>query len=211
MIVNSSIKLAFHLPTQKIIHIQYAENGLSCNCECFDCKEKLEAIQGEIRDWHFRHNSNKNCNGGQETALHQLGKQILLDNNQITIPVYGIINYSNPIAEQEFYSTRPDVTAIFNEQNIYFEIAVSHFVEKDKETFYATGQHRCVEIDLSNADMTSYEKIKSIILIETNNKKLFGWKQPQNKQDADSSLVGKLALGTLLLLFVGWLFGGRRR
>jgi hypothetical protein len=207
---NTSIKLAYHIPTNKVIHVDTADNGKACKCECLKCKEKLIAVQGDIRKKHFRHDINPNCNGAQETALHQLGKQILVDNNKISIPKYGIINYLNPIAEKEFYSTRPDVTADYNELNIYFEIAVKHFVEKDKEAFFSTGQHKCVEIDLSDAEIASYEGIKYLVILETSNKKLFGWDQPQNSRRTGDNLLGKIAIGALLLLIVNWIFGSKR-
>ena len=207
---NTSIKLAYHTPTSKVIHIDTADNGKACNCECLNCKEKLIAVQGDIRDKHFRHNINLNCNGSQETALHQLGKQILVDNYQIVIPRYGAINYLNPVAEKEFCSTRPDVTATYDHENIYFEIAVKHFVEKDKETFFTTGQHKCVEIDLSDSETASYEKIKHLVLLETSNKKLFGWDQPQNLEQTSDNWFSKITIGVLLLLIANWLFGDKR-
>ena len=211
MTLNTSTKLAYHLPTQRIIHIDKADNGLGCNCECTECHEKLEAAQGPIRDWYFRHDNNKNCKGGQETALHQLGKQILIDNNQIAIPKGVTIDYSDAIAEKAFYSTRPDVTAIYNGLNIYFEIAVNHFIEKDKESFFRNGQHKCVEIDLSKADTTSFENIKHLVLKETNNKKIFGWEQKKSEVQTGDNWFVKITIVALFLLFVSRLVGGRRR
>jgi len=212
MTANTSIKLAFHIPTSKVIHIDNADNGKACKCECLKCKEKLIAVQGDIRDEHFRHNTNIICNGSQETALHLLGKQILLENNQITIPKWGTINYSDASIEKKFDSTRPDVTAIYNEQNIYFEIAVKHFIEKDKENFFTTGQHKCVEIDLSDADTTSYEKIKNLVLCQTSNKKIFGWKELLKHTDDNwfEKIVIFALIGTLIVSFSNWLSSKRR-
>lgn len=211
MTLNTSIKLAYHLPTNKVIHIDVADNGKACNCECIKCKEKLIAVQGDIREKHFRHDINPHCNGSQETALHQLGKQIIVDNSYITIPKYGTINYFDPIAEKEFFSTRPDVTGIYDSQNIYFEIAVRHFVEKDKETFFNSGQYKCIEIDLSTADSMSYDRIKYLVLSEVSNKKLLGWERPQSSESSEGNWFGKIALGALLILILRWLFGKRNR
>jgi hypothetical protein len=210
MTTLQSTKLAYHLPTQMVIHIDKAENGLACNCECTECKERLEAVQGQIREWYFRHDSNTKCRGGQETALHQLGKQILVENNQIAIPEKGLINYSSPIAEKGFYSTRPDVTAIYNEKKIYFEIAVSHFVEKEKEAFFTDGQHKCVEIDLSDADATSYDHIKNLVLFETTNKKLFGWDRSNTVETNDGGIF-KFAFGAFLLFILYQIFGRQKK
>ena len=90
-------------------------------------------MQGEVRTKHFRHHININCKGAQETALHDLAKQILVDNLQIAIPAYGVISYSNPIPEIALEKRRPDVTATFDGKPIYFEIFVSHAIEEDKE------------------------------------------------------------------------------
>jgi len=211
MIVNTAIKLAYHTQTAKVIHIDHAENGRACQCECMKCNEKLIAVQGDIRVKHFRHDKNPDCDGSQETALHQLGIQILVENNQIAIPIIGLIDYSNAIEEKKFYATRPDVTAIYREQSLYFEIAVNHFMEPDKDLFFTTGHHKCVEIDLSAADTFSYEKIKNSVLIETSNKKLLGWEQVQISPPPIHNWIGKIAIGTLFLLIVDWVFNRPRR
>jgi hypothetical protein len=210
MTVNSSIKLAYHIPTEKIIHIDNADNGKDCKCECLECKGELIAVQGDERDYHFRHDPNNNCNGFQETALHQLGKQIIIENNQITIPKIGQINYSNTFSEKEFDRIRPDVIAIYNQKHIFFEIAVKHFIEKDKQDFYTNGQYKCIEIDLSEADLNSYEKIKSLILNETYNKKLFGWKEIENSERKAinwfSSLIDDIIVGALVFVILGFFY-----
>jgi hypothetical protein len=202
---NSSVKLAYHRATDKILHIDNAKNGRSCDCECIACKENLIAVQGEVREKHFRHDINQNCLGAQETALHQLGKQIVIEQNQIEIPGHGMINYSEAIAEKKLYSTRPDVTAIYNHQEIYFEIAVKHFIEKDKALFFITGNHKCVEIDLSSAETDTYKKIEHLVIYESKNKKLYGWKEFIPEQSNDNWIV-KIVFA-LILGFIGrWIW-----
>jgi competence protein CoiA len=202
-------KLAYHIDTKKIIHVDQAGNGLACGCECIKCEERLEAIQGEIRDWHFRHHKNKECTGSQETALHQLGKQILIDNNEILIPEIGPITYTNPVAEKGFYSTRPDVTAVYNGHNMYFEIAVTHFVEKNKETFFKNGSYKCIEIDLSTTNVDSFEEVKRLVLIETSNKKTWGF-EIQKTTDTKSWNYGKLLLIAGIFIGLWYFIFGRR-
>lgn len=208
---QTTIKLAYHTLTGKIIHVDKSENGKSCNCRCLECNENLLAIQGDIRDNHFRHETDVLCNGSQETALHQLGKQILLENNQINIPKYGIIKYSDAVEEKEFSSIRPDITARFDDQNIYFEIAVNHFIEQEKKSLYVNGQRRCVEIDLSNADLVSYEEIQNRVLNEIKNKNLFGWETPADSQHIDDDLFSKILFGIGLFLIGRWLFKREKR
>jgi hypothetical protein len=169
------VKIAFHLPTQKFIHIDNASNGLSCQCECLKCNERLEAIQGEVRTKHFRHHINVNCEGSQESALHELGKQILVDNFQIAIQNRGTITYSNAIAEKRLEIIRPDVSATFEGQPIYFEIYVSHAVDSGKQNFFTDRKYKSVEINLSNCTTTSFEQIKKIVLEQTENQTVFYW------------------------------------
>ena len=170
--MSNIVRIAFHVPTQKFIHIDKASNGRSCDCECLKCNEKLDAIQGEIRTKHFRHSTNLNCEGSQESALHELGKQILVDNSKIAIPKHGIINYSNPVPEKRLEIKRPDVSATFKDEQIFFEIYVSHAVDEGKEKFYLSKKHRSVEIDLSGCVDSTFGEIKNSVLCKLSNKKV---------------------------------------
>jgi len=210
--MTNTIKIAFHSPTKRFMHIDNAENGLSCNCECYKCNERLEAIQGKIRTNHFRHHTNVNCKGSQETALHEFGKQILIENSQIAIPEHGTISYSDPEEEKQFERIRPDVSAIYNGQQIFFEILVTHPVGRDKESFFIYGKHRSVEINLSGALNSTYEEIENIVLHETSKKRLIYWekKEPVKakineqkiKQD-NSSLIEQLLKFFVVIVFIG--------
>ena len=214
--MTNSIKLAYHNPTKQIVHIDKASNGINCDCKCIICEEQLEARQGPVRDWHFKHHKNPHCSGGQETALHQLGKQILVANSgklPIAIPGHGRIEYSNAVAEKELSSTRPDVTAIFGGKEIYFEIAVTHFVEPEKEDFFIREQHTCVEIDLSEISTESYEEIENVVLNHTENKKIIFWEKEIEKE-SDNSWIDKWVIAAAGFFFIRFLirsFGGRRR
>jgi len=207
------VKIAFHLPTQKFIHIDNASNGLSCECICLKCNERLEAIQGKIKTKHFRHYTNLNCEGSQESALHELGKQILVDNYQITIPKYGIINYSNPVAEKRLETKRPDVSAIFEGQQIFFEIFVSHAVDSSKKEFFIEKKYKSVEIDLSNCKTTSFKEIKRLVLEELYNKKVFYWTDDtiiETEKPNDNNQILQLILGIFAFIGLVRLFSKRR-
>lgn len=202
--MSNIIKIAFHLPTQKFIHIDNASNGLSCNCECLKCNERLEAIQGEVRTKHFRHHTNLNCEGSQETALHELGKQILVDNYEIAIPKHGTIKYLNAVAEKRLETKRPDVSATFDGQQIFFEIFVSHAVDNGKEKFFIDKKYKSVEINLSDCTASSFEEIKKLVLYETINKKVFYWTdetlietEKQKAKQSDNSWIGQLLAGVI--------------
>lgn len=179
------IKIAYHPTTNKFLHIDNAENGLACNCVCWKCNERLEAKQGEIREKHFSHHTNLNCEGSQETALHEQAKQILVNNLQLNVPEHGRVTYSNPVAEKILEQFRPDVSATYDGMPIYFEVFVSHAVDSGKEMFFKLGKYRSLEIDLSNCTTTSFDEIKKLVLEEINNKKVFHWPKQIAEQDND--------------------------
>jgi hypothetical protein len=157
----------------------------------------LEAIQGVERTWHFRHNTNKNCTGSQETALHELGKQILVNNNQIAIPDHGTITYSDPITEKQFGDIRPDVSANYDGQQIFFEINVTHAVDKEKETFFKKGKHKSVEIDLNRGLTANYDEIQKMVLTEIENKKVVYWEEGQPNETNRNNTWINVTLGVI--------------
>jgi hypothetical protein len=171
--------------------------------------ERLEAIQGEQRAKHFRHHKNLNCKGAQETALHELGKQILIAHSQLAVPNYGVIDYVNAISEKRLENIRPDVTAIYNREAIYFEIFVSNAVDSGKEKFYKTLKAKSLEIDLSKCEFNSYESIRYNVIDNIKNKKVLYWeeklKDSRIPAEGKGSWIGrnwKLLLSILALIFL---------
>ncbi|HEX5001541.1 MAG TPA: hypothetical protein VFW78_03520 [Bacteroidia bacterium] len=202
------IVIAFHPSTSRFIHIDEASNGLSCNCVCIQCNEKLEAIQGNKRKRHFRHHVNTNCVGAKETALHELGKQILVENNRINIRNHGIITYSNAIAEKRLEKYRPDVTAFYEGQPIYFEIFVSHAVDKEKAKFFSDNKIKSLEIDLSKSLTANFDEIKQMVLEKTQLQTVFYWEDiselPLIDRKYDVRFFESLILFLVILLaFIG--------
>ena len=183
-----AVKIAYHSASKEFIHIDNAQNGLNCGCVCKQCDEPLEARQGQVRDWHFKHHINVNCTGSQETALHELAKQILVRNGSIEIPKYGRISYSEAFAEKKLEQIRPDVSAIYNNQPIYFEVFVSNAVDLGKEKFFKMGKHRSLEIDLSGCTTSSFKEIEELVIDKTNNKKVFFWEdEPVEMLESETS------------------------
>lgn len=188
---DSIIKYALHQLTDKPVFINDAANGLACNCKCEKCNERLEAIQGKVNEWHFRHHKDTNCFGGQETAIHKLAKQIIVDNLQILIPDEALA-YSQARQEERFGSIIPDVTVFANEETVYFEIAVTNPVDTLKENFYTSGQHKSIEIDLTNIPHdTTPQELKEMVLQQVDNKRKIFWtvKQVQVFEEAKNNLI----------------------
>ena len=175
------IKYAFDKPTLKPIYIDNAVNGLECNCICAECGLSMLAIQGKSenhREWHFRHKIDSNCNGGPETILHKIAKQIIFENSEMTIPKYGIIKYSECKLEEKYESIIPDVSAKFEDQKIFFEVAVTHLNEPGKRNFYKEKELKSIEIrlDVKYAESTP-EIIKDLVLNNVENKEIVFWEK----------------------------------
>lgn len=89
------IKLPFGLRNEKLIHISQlteTERGEKCNCICPNCKKPLSAKMGEIRQYHFAHQADSQCNISLALAigLLQFAKEIIQANNEILLPGWKI-------------------------------------------------------------------------------------------------------------------------
>jgi hypothetical protein len=169
---DTIIKYALDNKTNKLVFIDHASRQLH---QCLRCECDLVTVKGEARkkEWHFRHKVDSDCLGGQETVIHKLAKQIIVDNSQILIPDENLF-YSKARQEERLNSIIPDVTVFSNGQNIYFEILVTHRVDSLKETFYKVGQYKSIEIDLSNISYhTSPEELEELVLKTAKRRKIF--------------------------------------
>ena len=71
------ITFGWHVPTQRMVTVREVANGRDCNCVCIACGTRLQARQGEIRNWHFAHDSEIQCQGAAEAAIHHMAKQLI--------------------------------------------------------------------------------------------------------------------------------------
>ena len=159
--------------TNKIVPIVDAERGLACNCICDKCLKPLIAAKGDSNEWHFRHYEKSNCNGGQETALHKLAKQLLCEGSILELKNYGKIFYNDAQSEIPFREIVPDVTAKINGENFFVEIYVTHAIGTDKESFYKNGYHKSIEINLRNYIFISVDKLRDDIFNSENCRVIF--------------------------------------
>lgn len=75
----------------KLVHIDSVSNGILCNCICPNCKERLIARHGDIREHGFAHQSHKrkaNLKMCYEVTLFKLAEQILINSKLIYTPSY---------------------------------------------------------------------------------------------------------------------------
>ncbi len=80
------VKLPYGLKDNNLISIDEVESGLSCDCICPACEKQLIAKKGKINIHHFAHYKTTDCNGGLETALHILSKDIIASQKTFTTP-----------------------------------------------------------------------------------------------------------------------------
>lgn len=171
---------AIDVQTRKIRHVDQVVKGRACNCICFKCEDPLLAMKGEIRQHYFKHDSINNCDGAQESALHKLAKQILVDSPGIQLPGIGEVRYQGGQLEKGFEGFIPDVSAkLESDLPIFFEIFNTSKVTLAKYNFYKTGQHKAIEINMKHCPLNSFEEIQQFIVQDIASKNIIFW-EPEN-------------------------------
>ncbi len=187
------------------VHVQNAKNGLSCNCVCYKCSERLEAVQGK-RDWHFRHSNKSNCLGSVETALHQFAKLLLYASTSIETKK-KIIHFTDPRLETVIDEYRSDVCVTYDNAKLHFEVVVYHDLEPRKRAYYQSNGINCIKIDLSNPDLLTAqpEQIRNAVIQDKGNKEFIHWNEDKvTEKHQTSSENNKWLFG--LGIFIGSLF-----
>lgn len=202
--MGATIKLAKESSTQCVKHINDVERS-SNEFICVGCGNEMIVVKSVARkrDWHFRHKTETDCNGARDKALHDFAVQILLESEKITIKKNLSINYSNPRKEVSVLGKRSDVTALYNERDIHFEVFVTHDLDKEKIALYQKNEILCVKLDLSELyDLPlPPNEIRNKVLNYFNNKTLVYWPSglSENSSDSDNSIL------LALFAFVGFI------
>lgn len=216
--------LFFGIKEGKLKHISEVENGLECNCVCPACSNILIAKNlGKIRVKHFAHSGNE-CKFGSQTAVHIAAKEILEKIKKIRVPeikvfwnqdqlngnysfvpfnkYYNVtekqyINIDSVILEKKLHDFIPDVVIISNDIKIIIEIAVTHFVGREKLEKIVNSNISTIEIDLSQyKNSFDYNELENMI-IENIDKKNWLYSYPEeamnntNRQSNKSNLFEK--------------------
>lgn len=143
----------------RIVHVRElpkSRNGAKCDCICVECKGSLEACQGDVNEWYFRHQSKTDCKGGPMTALHILAQELLCGDRTIKIKG-GEVSYSKAVKEWRIPESgfRADVggTKVDSSQFL-IEIYVTKKLTDDEEKvrFIRERQIQSIEIDLSKVN-----------------------------------------------------------
>lgn len=189
-----------------LVHVSEVVRGLACECTCFECGEIVLAKKGEIKEHHFAHASNKDsCFINPESVLHKYGKQIITESLGLMLPAPPDSEtepswwvFDRIIPEFHLGLIRPDLVAYTDNEPIFIEIAVTHFIDQQKLAIIKSLNVKTVEIDLSSLLKTDItipsEEAKQLILCNINNKY---WVFPETPTSAKSVEQANATLCTL--------------
>lgn len=171
----------------QLVHVSEVPRGLACGCICASCHLELIAKKGTKRKHHFAHKINSHCDGGVETTLHLLAKEIFQEINQFTIPAYhfhkekkiksgieishdklvvkgGEISIDEAHIECVAQGFTPDIVVTSNRKKLLIEIAVTHLVDRKKMRHIRKYGLPAIEIrlDWNDALLTKSELSKKL-------------------------------------------------
>ena len=134
------------------VSIDYVQKGHEYTC--VNCGQPMIPIQGQEREWHFRHKENStNCN--HDGWLHKKLVQLLYDRLctdeqfKIICPNHEIHNGQAVVLKEKEYETfRPDILIEENNKDVYFlEVCVTHPCTEEK----TKSGIKIIEIETSDA------------------------------------------------------------
>lgn len=149
-----------------LVHVKDVRNGASCGCRCPICEQPLSARQGQKRAPHFAHIHNHDCKGSDETILHQMAKEVLVEVGQLMLPPSsggfpsGLVKLYDIKSEMwdEKYHIKPDAEGTTEDgRRILIEFYVSHEVKGRKKRVIVDNDLKCLEIDLNYQNLDKEE------------------------------------------------------
>jgi hypothetical protein len=197
---RNKVKLPFGLRDGELLHISEVASGLTCECRCAACNARLVAKKGDKNTHHFAHYQEEECPHALETALHFAAKAVLQQSLEIALPeliireqVHGEIcgqqrtksgqasvcdmvvkKIDRVEVEKSLNKIVPDVIAYVDGQPLLIEIAVTHFIDSNKEQKINDIKINTIEIDLSGIDRgIGFDSIRHVVVDSISNKKWF--------------------------------------
>lgn len=178
------------------------EKGKACNCICPACRKQLVAKLGPHNQWHFAHDGAEcNLFAAQQTALHMLAKEFIEDSKKLLFPGISInkddycddiddyrvqskipqsikyrearvANCDSVSLEKKISSIVPDIMVTAKGRRCLIEVAVTHFVDEEKEKKIKEIGLPLFEIDLSNLYNSEFsrEELAEEVLFNSSNR-----------------------------------------
>ena len=166
---------------REYVGIETVVPGKLCKCICPNCKNPLIAknrkpLEEARRGHHFAHYKGCRCETSDETLLHQLAKEIIVEEKSLMFPFSehgdkpsGLVRFVKVEQEKwyEEYAIQPDLEAVMeNGEKILIEFFVSHEVSSKKRNIILKNKLKCIEIDLNYVKIDKRE-IRSFLLEES--------------------------------------------
>ena len=162
---NSHLLIAEH-SSGRMIDIADSKNGLSCDCTCLGCGERLVAKQGQINEWHFAHESGANCTCSLESALHKAAKQIIQEEKLLFVDSYDPVLALNPNIYTFLNSTNNYLNGLNLSENQYSVTSLFYqYAAKDLVDRMLSTKANCLITKLELADVLIEVKAKNSNLI----------------------------------------------
>lgn len=164
--MKSTLLVPFGLKGDKLYEPTQVDNGKACGCVCPACKNPLVAKQ-KAKTPHFAHAQDENCSRGLETAVHLAVKQIIAEKMKVRLPA---VVWSNPLLrknesktlylertvalesvalEQVVDDFKPDIVVVGNGTKYFIEVAVTHFIDEEKQQKINRRKISTFELDVS--------------------------------------------------------------
>jgi hypothetical protein len=180
------MKVPFGLKDNRLWFVTDVPNGNGCECVCPKCKQPLQARNNpsNIKQPYFAHVAHATCTYSGMTDVHLMAQQILVENGLIETPVFREIpslrlKNGETIYGNEIFIESAEIQAdsVFREfsrngfvadiafdiagKYLLIEVAVTHFVEREKLQKARNSNAAMIEIDLSNLDSKeAFDKAK---------------------------------------------------
>jgi len=174
----------------QVVHISDVSRGLSCSCVCPHCISPLIAKKGSKNIHHFAHvASDADCGYGDQTALHLLAKEILLNEKNLVLPQLHVSAVAFDVNGNEHNASKtippyrllidqiedevvldgivPDIIIRSGAKELLVEIAVTNFVNDRKRNWLEQRDKASIQIDLSKYYQSGdwdFDKIRHIIV-----------------------------------------------
>jgi hypothetical protein len=191
---DGAVLIAYGARGNALLHVSEVSRGYACDCVCAQCNRPLIARKGRKRREHFAHVGTTTCDGGLETVLHRLAKELFFDIRVMTVPEYVFhreqsldngesashtalvvpseaIQIGSVHVEKPVGGLIPDITITHDQQEFFIEIAVTHRVDAEKLCSLRALNRPVLEIRLSPEDaLLSREQLRAKLTDDTTSK-----------------------------------------
>lgn len=166
------LTVPFGLRDGRFLFVNEVSPGIGCGCVCPECGMPLIArnreFEGRQRARHFQHARATTCQGGWETAVHRMAKEVLADAGAIMLPRWTSGDIEIEPSTFSISASRLEVSllggciradAVLNGvaddvelSQLCVEIRVHHAVDSTKRDLLTLHGVDVIEIDLSGLD-----------------------------------------------------------